>query len=239
MPGSAFGRRPTPTNEREAASRPGGGFRFCRGVGRKARARDLVPMAPELPPDHVWCPRLGDWRSWLEAHHRRTAGVWLVYPKRSVHPEAYRFEEAIEEALCWGWIDSQPGKVDAGRGKVWFAPRRPGSAWSALNQRRVARLEAAGRMRSPGRAAVEAARADGSWNRLDGVEAGLIPEDLGRALDAHPPAAERFAAFPRGVRRGILEWIEQAKRPATRARRVEETARLAQKGERANQWPRR
>jgi len=133
-------------------------------------------------------------------------------------------------------VDSRLGKVDEQRTKLYFAPRRPRSAWSASNKARIAGLTAAGLMAPAGIAAVERATSNGTWEALDAVERLEVPADLEAALDAAPPAADYWAAFPRSVRRGILEWIALAKRPETRAARVEETARLAARNERANQW---
>lgn len=116
---------------------------------------------------------------------------------------------------------------------LMMSPRRAGSGWSRVNKARVAALEAAGLMAPPGRAKVEAAQADGSWTRLDAVETLAVPSDLQAALDARPPAADEWARFPPSVRRGILERIASAKRPRTRAARIDETARLAALGRRA------
>lgn len=177
-----------------------------------------------------------EWRAWLAENHGRTEGVWLVSYKKATGKPRVEYAEAVEEALCFGWVDSKPGKLDAERSVLWFAPRKPGSRWSGPNKERVARLVAAGLMAPAGLAKVEAARRDGSWAALDAVEALEVPPDLAAALAARPPAADHFAAFPRSVRRGILEWIVAARRPETRARRVEETARLAAENRRANQW---
>jgi uncharacterized protein YdeI (YjbR/CyaY-like superfamily) len=119
---------------------------------------------------------------------------------------------------------------------VRLSPRKPGSAWSTLNKQRVENLLAAGLMEEGGLAAIEAAKADGSWTRLDGAGALEIPADLARALEAHPPSARHFGAFPPSTRRAILEWIATAKTEETRNRRVEQTARLAAENIRANQW---
>ncbi|MBX9625924.1 MAG: YdeI/OmpD-associated family protein [Gemmataceae bacterium] len=191
---------------------------------------------PEPPPNAVHPEARAAWRAWLKAHHARADGVWLISWKKAAGKPRFEYAEAVEEALCFGWVDSLPRKLDADRSMLWFAPRKPGTGWSAANKERVGRLVAAGRMTPAGLAKVEAAKADGSWGKLDGVERLEVPPDLAAALAAVPPAADHFAAFPRSVRRGILEWVLQAKRPATRAKRVEETARLARDNVRANQW---
>jgi uncharacterized protein YdeI (YjbR/CyaY-like superfamily) len=176
------------------------------------------------------------WRAWLEANHGREGGVWLITRKKAAGGPEVTYDEAVEEALCFGWVDSKPGKLDDERTMLYFAPRKPGSAWSRPNKERVARLAAAGLMAPAGQAKVDAAIADGTWTMLDAVENLEIPPDLAAALACYPAARANFEAFPRSARRGILEWIVQAKTAATRAKRVEETARLAQENVRANQW---
>jgi len=117
-----------------------------------------------------------------------------------------------------------------------MSPRKTKSGWARTNKERVARLEAEGLMTPAGRRVIEAAKANGSWSLLDDVENLVVPEDLATAFDAHPGSREHFDAFPRSARRNILEWIVMARRPQTRANRIAETAELAAKGERANQW---
>jgi len=176
------------------------------------------------------------WRRWLAKNQARENGVWLVtFKKDSGHPHL-GYDAAVEEALCFGWVDSKPGKVDAQRSKLWFAPRKPGTGWSKLNKERAKKLMAAKQMQTAGREKIKAAKADGSWAKLDAVEALEIPPDLATALMKHPKSAENFSAFPRFVKRSILEWISTAKKPETRAARIAETATLAARNERANQW---
>jgi uncharacterized protein YdeI (YjbR/CyaY-like superfamily) len=178
------------------------------------------------------------WRNWLREHHLSLKGIWLVRWKKGSGRPLVTYDEAVEEGLCFGWIDSRPRSLDGSRSMLWFAPRKPGSGWSALNKARVERLSLAGLMAPAGLAKIEAAKADGSWNALDAVDALEVPPDLAHALQAYTPAAEHFGSFPRSVKRSILEWIANAKMPATRAARVERTAVLAGKNERANQWRR-
>lgn len=193
-------------------------------------------MPRSEPPDRVHPGSRARWRQWLEAHHTQTHGVWVVFwRKASGHPDM-TYDEAVEEALCFGWIDSKPRALDADRTQLWFAPRKPGSGWSGPNKRRIERAIAADRMAPAGLEKVNAAKADGSWHLLDAVEALEIPPDLAAAFTQHPGAALNFSKFPPSARRGILEWITQAKRPDTRARRIATTAELAGRGERANQW---
>ena len=181
-------------------------------------------------------PDRSAWRAWLVAHHATSPGVWLVGWKAATGKPRIPYEETVEEALCVGWIDSLQRTVDEERSRLLFTPRKRRSAWARTNKERIARLSAAGLMLPAGIAVVEAAKADGAWSALDGVENLVEPEDLRAALAAVPDARGHWDAFPRSTKRAILEWIATAKRPETRARRVEETARLAGENIRANQW---
>jgi uncharacterized protein YdeI (YjbR/CyaY-like superfamily) len=198
----------------------------------------MTPPSPKPRADLplVEAPTRAAWRAWLAAHHAQPGSVWLVLNRKGSGLPHLPVAEAVEEALCFGWVDSRPAKLDARRSLLLFSPRRPGSAWSGVNKAKVARLTAAGLMAPPGLAAVARARADGSWTRLDGATALRDPLDLVAALDAHPGAAEAWAGFPPSHRRANLEWIAQAKRPATRAARIGQIAACAARGERANTW---
>jgi uncharacterized protein YdeI (YjbR/CyaY-like superfamily) len=190
----------------------------------------------DLPENAIHPLTLAEWRAWLEANHTRKLGVWLVSYKQASGKAPFSYEESVEEALCFGWVDSKGNKLDDERSMLWFAPRKPGSGWARTNKERVERLMREGRMAPAGLAKIEAAQRDGSWNLLDGVEALEVPHDLRAALAAYPAATGYFEAFPRSAKRAILEWIAQAKTPATRAKRIAETARLAAENQRANQW---
>jgi uncharacterized protein YdeI (YjbR/CyaY-like superfamily) len=169
-------------------------------------------------------------------HAREGEGVWLVDWKTATGRARVGYDASVEEALSFGWVDSKVNALDAERALPWFAPRGPRTKGPAPNKDRVERMIAAGLMTGAGLAKVEAAKADGSWSKLDAVEVLQVHEDLAAALAAQPPAATGWDAFPRSAKRGILEWIAPAKRPGTRTARIAETARLAQRGERANQW---
>ncbi len=186
--------------------------------------------------EHVHAETRERWRAWLVDNHGSSRGVWLVSWKASTGRPSVGYEESVEEALCVGWVDSKGGTIDDERTKLWFAPRNPRSAWARTNKTRIARLEAAGLLLPAGLRAVELAKANGAWALLDDVENLIVPPDLAAAFDARPGAREQWDAFPRSARRGILEWIVQARTEATRAKRIEETAAKAAVGERANQW---
>ncbi len=176
------------------------------------------------------------WRTWLTANHDKEKSVWLIiYRKQSQIPSVY-YDEAVDEALCFGWIDSKPNKRDDESFYQFFAKRNPKSNWSKVNKEKVERLIAEGKMTEAGFGMIEIAKQTGAWTALDELENGVIPEDLQMALNANPTAKVYFEAFPRSVKRGILEWIQNAKRPETRQKRIEETVTLAMQNIRANQY---
>ncbi len=175
----------------------------------------------------------GEWRAWLRDNHSRPKGLWVVNWRKGSGNEPLSYEDIVEEAVCFGWIDSKTRGLDDARTMHWLAPRKPGSGWSRSNKHRINRLEDAGLLADPGRRVIEAAKADGSWALLDDVENLVVPDDLARAFADHPPAADEWESFPRSAKRRTLEWIMRAKRAETRARRIAETARLAAIGERA------
>lgn len=176
------------------------------------------------------------WRAWLQVNHSQTMGVWLVSYKKATGKPRFEYDSAVEEALCFGWVDSKPKKLDTERTLLWFAPRKPGTGWSRPNKMRIERMLHAGLMAEAGLRKVEQAKIDGSWTKLDAVEDLRIPDDLGQALAGYAEATQNFAAFPRSAKRGILEWIEIARTQETRTKRVNETALLASTNVRANQW---
>lgn len=176
--------------------------------------------------------------NWLAKHHASSPGVWLVTYKKSSGQKSPSYDEIVRAVLCFGWIDSIPGKVDENRSKLYISPRKPNSPWSKPNKDRVAELIEQGKMQPAGLAIVEKAKADGSWNRIDSAHKLEIPMDLIAAFKKHQGSAKYFEAFPPGVKKQILEWISLAKTDATRAKRVSETAELAAQNLRANQWNR-
>jgi uncharacterized protein YdeI (YjbR/CyaY-like superfamily) len=176
------------------------------------------------------------WRAWLIANHETSSGVHLVTTRQASGGRSIDYGDAVEEALCVGWVDSKAGKLDADRSTLWFTARRPRSGWSRPNKERVERLIAAGLMLPAGLAAIDEAKRSGTWTLLDAVEDLVVPDDLAAAFAANPPAATNWDAFSRSARRALLEWVVQAKKPETRARRVEEIATKAARNERANEW---
>ena len=179
-----------------------------------------------------------DWRTWLKKNHKTSEGIWLILRKKNSDLPRVDLESACEELVCFGWVDSRPAKLDSKRSKLLCTPRREQSAWSKLNKDRYARMTTQGKVEKAGQIAAELAKKNGRWSALDDVEKLVIPADLKKELSRYENASKNFNAFPPSARRGILEWIMQAKKPETRAARIEKTATLAAKNERANQWPR-
>ena len=184
---------------------------------------DYERVHPESP---------AEWRRWLAANHASSPGVWLVSWKKSTGKPAVAYDAAVEEALCFGWIDSLAKTVDEERSRQLYTPRRPRSGWSQTNKERVERLTAAGAMEPAGVAAVDTAKANGSWSKLDRAAALAMPDDLAAALAAQPEASAGWGAYPPFVQRGSLAWVEDAKRPETRARRIAEVTAAAAAGRR-------
>jgi uncharacterized protein YdeI (YjbR/CyaY-like superfamily) len=189
-------------------------------------------LAPDGKPMVGPFDRAG-WREWLIANHRDSKGVYLMSWKRGSGRSSVSYEEAVEEALCVGWVDATGRTLDEERSIQWFAPRRPKSGWARSNKERVARLEAAGLMLPAGLAAIEEAQRNGMWTLLDDVENLVVPDDLAAALAWAPSAREYWDAFPKSARRTMLEWLVEAHRPETRQKRIIAIAEGAARGERA------
>jgi len=173
------------------------------------------------------------WRAWLQANHETARGAWLVTWRSCSGRARLDYEAAIEEALCFGWVDSTGGQLDDERGKLYFAPRKPRSVWAASNKARVEKLIREGRMAPAGLAAIERAKANGWWEILDSAERLEVPADLAAALEARPSASVNFAAFPPSARKMLLGWVAVARRPETRAARIAKVAEAAARNERA------
>jgi uncharacterized protein YdeI (YjbR/CyaY-like superfamily) len=172
-------------------------------------------------------------RRWLARHHARPQGAWLLIKKKGSTAPGVTYEESVLEALCFGWIDSTAGSHDEDHYRLWYAPRKPTSGWSASNKQRVAALEEQGLLAAPGLAAIERAKANGAWDALNHSESLEEPKDLVAAFRRHRGSRANWNRFPPGARKQMLAWIGSAKRPETRAKRVEEVASHAARNERA------
>lgn len=165
-------------------------------------------------------PDLAAWRVWLEANCDAVRGVWVASWRKASGRDAVAYVDLVEEAICFGWIDSTVNTLDDARGLQLMTPRKPRSGWTRLNKERVAALEAQGRMTDAGRRAVEVAKANGSWTIYDSVEDLVEPGELAEALDAEPVARTNWDGFPPSARKQMLWWVVSAARPETRMKRI-------------------
>lgn len=172
---------------------------------------------------------VAQWRAWLAEHHSTSDEVWLVIQHKDSPSPSPRYSEAIEQALCFGWIDGLHRKRDADSSQLRFSPRKTRSGWSAVNRERAARMIASGQMTAAGSAFINRAKSDKTW----AVDA-TMPADLADAMNAHPLAHNNFEKFPPSSKRLILEWVATAKRQETRSRRITQAVELAAQNIRAN-----
>jgi uncharacterized protein YdeI (YjbR/CyaY-like superfamily) len=173
-----------------------------------------------------------EWEVWLEEHHATAAGVWLKLAKKGSPAASVSQAEAVVVALCFGWIDGQAAPDDEAAWLQRFTPRRPRSKWSRINRERATRLMEEGRMRPAGREQVERARADGRWDAAyEPQSAATVPDDLKAELERSPKAAEFFATLNRLNRYSIIFRVNDAKRPETRARRIQKFVEMLARGE--------
>ncbi|MDB9373474.1 YdeI/OmpD-associated family protein [Nodularia sphaerocarpa] len=163
------------------------------------------------------------WREWLQENHQTSLGIWLIYYKVKSGKPSIKYSEAVKEALCFGWIDSKVKSLDEERYMQIFTRRKPRSVWSKLNKQYIAELIEQGLMTEAGITKISIAKQDGSWNKLDAIEELIIPADLKQALAANQTANKYFDAFSKTSKKNILFWIESAKRPETRLKRIDQT----------------
>ncbi|MFC6996920.1 YdeI/OmpD-associated family protein [Rufibacter roseus] len=167
------------------------------------------------------------WRKWLETNHLSSQAVWLIFYTKKSGKSTITWAEAVEEALCYGWIDSKKVKIDEEKAHQFFSKRKPKSTWSKINKAKVQQLIADGRMTAAGLQIIETAQQNGSWNLLDSVEELVIPEDLEAAFATHPTAKDFFLRLSKSARKVLLQGLVLAKRPETRQKRITEIVDLA------------
>jgi uncharacterized protein YdeI (YjbR/CyaY-like superfamily) len=188
-----------------------------------------------MPPDDLPVlpfPSQAEWESWLEENHADAAGLWLKIAKKASGIETVTHAEALDAALCFGWIDGQRGRLDDEWFLQRFTPRRARSRWSQINREKVERLIADGRMRPAGLREIERAKADGRWDAAYASQSTIeVPDDLQQALDANPAAKEFFATLSGSNRYAVLYRIHDAKRAETRTRRIEKFVAMLARGE--------
>ncbi|SFR86171.1 Uncharacterized conserved protein YdeI, YjbR/CyaY-like superfamily, DUF1801 family [Microbacterium sp. cf046] len=182
--------------------------------------------------ERVLAPDAETWRAWLEENHSSSTGAWLVRARPGSDVEVIGYEDAILQALCFGWIDGPVRSFDERIGGLWFAPRRPSSGWAATNKARLILLEERGLMAEAGIRAVEVAKANGAWTMLDNAEALREPDDLAAALDADAAARAAWDAFPPSARKFGIAAVDAARRLETRAARIAKIVTDAAAGKR-------
>lgn len=180
--------------------------------------------------EKTYCPKNpSDWRKWLNENHQSCQSVWLIYYKSTSEFFNLSWSEAVDEALCFGWIDSRRKTIDKERFKQLFTKRKAKSNWSKINKEKVDRLIQENRMTKAGHEAIRLAKQQGNWNLFDQVEQLIVPEDLETALAQLPNAKNHFDEFSSSAKKAILGWILLAKKMETRERRIAEVAQLAEK----------
>lgn len=176
----------------------------------------------------TFCPaNRQQWRQWLQEHHNSEQSIWLVYYKKKANTATITWSDAVDEALCFGWIDSTARPVDDEKFMQFFTRRKANSVWSKINKGKVQRLIDEGLMTQAGYESIEIAKKNGSWSILDDVEELKIPKDLEKAFKSHAGAKAYFVSLSKSVKKGILQWLVLAKRPETRQKRIAEIAELA------------
>lgn len=177
-----------------------------------------------------------DWRKWLEKNHVKENAVWLIIAKKDSGITSVNYAQAVDEALCFGWIDAVANKKDDTSFYQYFTKRKPRSKWSKVNKEKVTRFIKEGKMAPAGMAMVDLAKATGTWDALNEVEELIVPEDMLKLFKKNKKAFENWKTFSRSIQRGILEWISNAKKEETRTKRILETISLAEKNIKANQY---
>jgi len=168
-----------------------------------------------------------EWRKWLMENHQSENSVWLLFYKKKSKIPSLTWSQAVDEALCFGWIDSVKKTVDADSYKQYFSKRKAKSTWSKINKDKVDQLIKDGQMMQAGLKSVEVAKENGSWTYLDVIDQLIIPDDLEQAFEKHPNSKSFFLSLSKSVRKGILYWVLDAKRPETRQKRIQEIAEQA------------
>jgi uncharacterized protein YdeI (YjbR/CyaY-like superfamily) len=194
----------------------------------------VIPL--QKPIDTISPKNRQQWRKWLQANHDKQESVWLIYHKKISKTPSMSWSDAVDEALCFGWIDSKRQAVDATTFRQFFGKRKARSLWSGINKAKVERLISEGLMTKAGLEAIENAKKNGSWTTLDAVEQLIIPADLDKALRKIKNAKNYFLSLSRSNKRIMLQWVALAKRPETRQKRIDEVAKLAGQGSRPKQF---
>ncbi|WP_236975048.1 YdeI/OmpD-associated family protein [Membranihabitans maritimus] len=185
----------------------------------------------------TYCPKnQSEWRKWLTKNHRSKKSVWLMYFRVSSQVPSVSWSEAVDEALCFGWIDSTKKSIDEERYIQYFSKRKPTSTWSKINKEKVSKLIQQGRMTDAGYETIRTAKQNGTWSIMDDIENLIIPKELKIALGENNIAKNYFESQSKSTMKGMLYWIVIAKRKETRQKRIDEIVRLASQGKRPKQF---
>ena len=176
-----------------------------------------------------------DWRNWLETNHQLKQSIWLVFYKKSTKVASISWSEAVDEALCFGWIDSTKKTIDKERYMQYFSKRKPNSIWSKVNKDKVQYLTSKNRIQKAGYKSIETAKENGSWLILDEVEALILPEDLKKEFDKREGALDFYESLSKSAKKILLSWIVLAKTPETKQKRIIEIAENASKNKKPHQ----
>lgn len=177
-----------------------------------------------------------EWRDWLQENHDKKQSIWLIYFKKESKLPSVVYSEAVDEAICFGWIDSKSKPIDSDSYMQFFCRRKPKSVWSKINKEKIARLTEEGLMTKAGFDCIEVAKQNGSWTILDEAEALMVPDDLESAFQGSSMAREYFLSLSRSDKRNILQWLVLAKRPETRQNRIDEIVTLAEENQKPKQF---
>ncbi len=183
------------------------------------------------PDDQLFFADRASWRAWLEDNHHDRDSIWLIFHKKGSDTSSIDYESAVLEALCFGWMDSKVQRIDEDRYRQYFSRRKPTGFWNGANKKRVAKLTKEGLMTPAGRAAIDVAKENGSWDFLDDIEAMVLPDDLADALAQRTGARQHYEDFTKTKKQAVLLWVKQAKREKTRADRIAKVAEAAARGE--------
>lgn len=177
-----------------------------------------------------------EWREWLQENHTQKQSVWLIYYKKKSAIPTVMYSDAVDEALCFGWIDSKAKPLDNEKFMQFFSKRKAKSVWSKVNKAKVERLIGEGLMTKAGFESIEIAQQNGSWTILDEAEALIIPKDLDDEFQKRPKAKNYFLGLSRSDKRNILQWLVLAKREETRQKRIAEIVELADQNQKPKQF---
>ena len=185
----------------------------------------------------IFCPTSRKkWRLWLQQNHSSKQAVWLVFHNKASKKTTISWSEAVDEALCFGWIDSKKISINKEQSHQFFSKRKPKSTWSKINKGKIVQLIDKGMMTNAGFEIIETAKQNGSWTILDEVEELIIPKDFEAELNTNANAREYFLSLSKSVRKAMLQWLVLAKRQETRQKRIAEIVKLAGKKQKPKQF---